>query len=168
MERDAQSNLATQNPIDFYGTYPLPEGQRDRFMISVGLGYPTLEPEKEIAADQTLRHPIEVIYSTVNWASYIEGVLHAKGLLPWSEMPSPSENEVIYSTVNWASYIEGVLHAKGLLPWSEMPSPSENEVIYSTVNWASYIEGVLHAKGLLPWSEMPSPSENEVILLAVF
>jgi MoxR-like ATPase len=51
--------MATQNPVEFYGTYPLPEGQRDRFLIAVGLGYPSLETEKEIAADQMLRHPIE-------------------------------------------------------------------------------------------------------------
>lgn len=51
--------MATQNPIEFYGTYPLPEGQRDRFLISVGLGYPSLETEKEIATDQMLRHPID-------------------------------------------------------------------------------------------------------------
>jgi MoxR-like ATPase len=53
--------IATQNPIEFYGTYPLPEGQRDRFLISVGLGYPSFETEKEIATDQMLRHPIESI-----------------------------------------------------------------------------------------------------------
>ena len=51
--------IATQNPIEFYGTYPLPEGQRDRFMMSLGLGYPSLEMEREIATDQMVRHPIE-------------------------------------------------------------------------------------------------------------
>lgn len=51
--------IATQNPIEFYGTYPLPEGQRDRFMLSIGLGYPTFETEKEIATDQSRHHPIE-------------------------------------------------------------------------------------------------------------
>lgn len=51
--------MATQNPVEFYGTYPLPEGQRDRFLISVGLGYPSFETEKEIAAEQMLRHPID-------------------------------------------------------------------------------------------------------------
>jgi len=51
--------VATQNPVEFYGTYPLPEGQRDRFMMSVGLGYPSFEVEKEIANDQMKRHPIE-------------------------------------------------------------------------------------------------------------
>jgi len=51
--------IATQNPIEFYGTYPLPEGQRDRFMMSVGIGYPSLETEREIATDQMVRHPID-------------------------------------------------------------------------------------------------------------
>lgn len=51
--------VATQNPIEFYGTYPLPEGQRDRFLVSVGLGYPSFETEEEIALDQMKRHPIE-------------------------------------------------------------------------------------------------------------
>lgn len=50
--------MATQNPIEFYGTYPLPEGQRDRFMVSVGLGYPSFATEKEIANDQMFSHPI--------------------------------------------------------------------------------------------------------------
>lgn len=51
--------MATQNPIEFYGTYPLPEGQRDRFLMSIGLGYPSFETEKEIATSQMVRHPIE-------------------------------------------------------------------------------------------------------------
>jgi MoxR-like ATPase len=50
--------IATQNPVEFYGTYPLPEGQRDRFMMSIGLGYPSFEIEKEIATDQMVSHPI--------------------------------------------------------------------------------------------------------------
>ncbi len=51
--------IATQNPIEFYGTYPLPEGQRDRFLMAIGLGYPSFKVEKEIALDQMVRHPIE-------------------------------------------------------------------------------------------------------------
>lgn len=51
--------IATQNPIEFYGTYPLPEGQRDRFLMSLDLGYPSFETEKEVATDQMVRHPIE-------------------------------------------------------------------------------------------------------------
>lgn len=64
--------IATQNPIEFYGTYPLPEGQRDRFLISVGLGYPTFATEREIAKDQMLRHPIESIKPVVTAAQVRE------------------------------------------------------------------------------------------------
>ena len=40
--------LATQNPVDFVGTYPLPEAQMDRFFMRISLGYPDLEDEMEI------------------------------------------------------------------------------------------------------------------------
>src|SRR6185295_17091796 len=40
--------LATQNPIEQEGTYPLPEAQLDRFMFMVHVGYPTLDEEREI------------------------------------------------------------------------------------------------------------------------
>jgi len=43
--------LATQNPIEHEGTYPLPEAQLDRFMLKVRVGYPTRDAEKEIADD---------------------------------------------------------------------------------------------------------------------
>jgi MoxR-like ATPase len=42
--------IATQNPIEHEGTYPLPEAQLDRFMMRIGIGYPTAEVESEILA----------------------------------------------------------------------------------------------------------------------
>ncbi len=42
--------LATQNPIEYEGTYPLPEAQLDRFMVRVALGYPSIEEEKDMLA----------------------------------------------------------------------------------------------------------------------
>jgi len=68
--------IATQNPIEFYGTYPLPEGQRDRFLLSVGLGYPTFETEKEIARDQMLKHPIDSIAPVLS-ATDVKGMQEA-------------------------------------------------------------------------------------------
>jgi MoxR-like ATPase len=52
--------LATQNPIEHEGTYPLPEAQLDRFMLKVRVGYPTREAEKEIVARMATGRPIEV------------------------------------------------------------------------------------------------------------
>jgi MoxR-like ATPase len=43
--------IATQNPLDYEGTYPLPEAQLDRFMVRVSLGYPAREDEAEMLAD---------------------------------------------------------------------------------------------------------------------
>ena len=52
--------LATQNPIEHEGTYPLPEAQLDRFMLKVRVGYPTRDAEKEIVARMASGRPIEV------------------------------------------------------------------------------------------------------------
>ena len=51
--------LATQNPIEHHGTYPLPESQLDRFMMRIRMGYPSVEEEKEILRRQAHRHPID-------------------------------------------------------------------------------------------------------------
>jgi MoxR-like ATPase len=53
--------LATQNPIEYEGTFPLPEAQLDRFLLKVRLGYPSLVDEIRILEDQQLRHPIDTI-----------------------------------------------------------------------------------------------------------
>ena len=52
--------LATQNPIEQEGTYPLPEAQLDRFMLKVRVDYPTRDAEKEIVARMASGRPIEV------------------------------------------------------------------------------------------------------------
>jgi MoxR-like ATPase len=44
--------MATQNPIEYHGTFPLPESQLDRFMMHIKLGYPTLEYEKRVVLEQ--------------------------------------------------------------------------------------------------------------------
>jgi len=51
--------LATQNPIDFHGTYPLPEAQLDRFLIQLDLGYPDFETEIDILFAQAEAHPLD-------------------------------------------------------------------------------------------------------------
>lgn len=51
--------IATQNPADSRGTYPLPEAQMDRFAVQFRLGYVSLEAEIDILTDQIRRHPID-------------------------------------------------------------------------------------------------------------
>ena len=57
--------MATQNPIEQEGTYPLPEAQLDRFMLSINIGYPTRSEEREIvmATTQTARQEIRPVLS---------------------------------------------------------------------------------------------------------
>ncbi len=52
--------LATQNPIEYEGTYPLPEAQIDRFLIRTAVGYPSIEEEKEILRRRRERHQEKV------------------------------------------------------------------------------------------------------------
>ncbi len=51
--------LATQNPIEFAGTFPLPEAQLDRFLMRLSLGYPSAQEENQVLGRLAKRHPIE-------------------------------------------------------------------------------------------------------------
>ncbi|WP_096271668.1 AAA family ATPase [Paucisalibacillus globulus] len=51
--------MATQNPIEYEGTYPLPEAQLDRFILKLTMGYPSLEDELEMLERTSKEHPIE-------------------------------------------------------------------------------------------------------------
>ncbi len=53
--------LATQNPIEYEGTFPLPEAQLDRFLLRIHLGYPTMTDEVLIMEGQQRQHPIDTI-----------------------------------------------------------------------------------------------------------
>ena len=57
--------LATQNPIEYEGTFPLPEAQLDRFLLRVRLGYPTQTDEIEILDRQQLQHPIDSLEAVI-------------------------------------------------------------------------------------------------------
>ncbi|HIC94450.1 MAG TPA: MoxR family ATPase [Anaerolineae bacterium] len=64
--------LATQNPIEYEGTFPLPEAQLDRFMLRISLGYPSPEEEIAILDSQQYVHPIETIGQVVDAQELLE------------------------------------------------------------------------------------------------
>jgi MoxR-like ATPase len=66
--------IATQNPVEFRGTYPLPEAQMDRFAVQLSLGYVAPEEEVEILSAQAQRHPIDTLTACVS----IEDVLDVR------------------------------------------------------------------------------------------
>jgi MoxR-like ATPase len=58
--------LATQNPIEYEGTFPLPEAQLDRFLIKVRLGYPEAEDEIDVLERQKIQHPFHTLEPVVS------------------------------------------------------------------------------------------------------
>jgi MoxR-like ATPase len=58
--------LATENPIEYEGTFPLPEAQLDRFLFRIRIGYPELHDEIRVLEAQQLQHPIEKLEIVVN------------------------------------------------------------------------------------------------------
>ena len=64
--------LATQNPIEYEGTFPLPEAQLDRFLMRINLGYPSVEEELKIISEQEIAHPITVLESVTTPAGIVE------------------------------------------------------------------------------------------------
>jgi MoxR-like ATPase len=66
--------LATQNPIEYEGTFPLPEAQLDRFLLRVRLGYPTPSEEMRVLNEQKFRHPIETLEPVVRVEKLLETI----------------------------------------------------------------------------------------------
>jgi MoxR-like ATPase len=63
--------IATQNPVEFHGTYPLPEAQLDRFGLRLSLGYPAAEQELDILYSQLDRHPLEALDAVLDAAAVL-------------------------------------------------------------------------------------------------
>ncbi|MBL8056564.1 MAG: MoxR family ATPase [Anaerolineales bacterium] len=57
--------LATQNPIEYEGTFPLPEAQLDRFLLRLSLGYPSAADEVAVLERQQFRHPVDTLEQVV-------------------------------------------------------------------------------------------------------
>ena len=64
--------LATQNPVEHHGTYPLPESQLDRFLMRIKMGYPSSEDEKEIFRSQSQAHPLSSLRAVISSAEVLQ------------------------------------------------------------------------------------------------
>lgn len=64
--------VATQNPSEHHGTYPLPESQLDRFMLRLQMGYPSLEDERQILRDRVEANPIDAIEAVLSKADVLD------------------------------------------------------------------------------------------------
>ena len=64
--------LATQNPVEHHGTYPLPESQLDRFMLRLTMGYPSLADEKRILHDRSAADPLDLVRPVLSVSDILE------------------------------------------------------------------------------------------------
>ena len=64
--------VATENPIEFHGTYPLPEAQLDRFLVLLTLGYPDADAEVDVLYAQAEAHPLDSIEPVVSKEEVVE------------------------------------------------------------------------------------------------
>jgi MoxR-like ATPase len=72
--------MATQNPIEYEGTYPLPEAQLDRFTMRIAIGYPPLSEEAKMLTEQTADPPLDGLQPVANAADAISIAEDAKGI----------------------------------------------------------------------------------------
>ena len=72
--------VATQNPIEFEGTFPLPEAQLDRFAMVVRMGYPTREDEERLLAEQGAGDPVAAIEPVATDADVRDAIAAARAL----------------------------------------------------------------------------------------
>jgi MoxR-like ATPase len=72
--------MATQNPIEYEGTYPLPEAQLDRFTMRVSLGYPPLAEEARMLDEQTSEPPLDSLEPVADRADVLRLVEAARGV----------------------------------------------------------------------------------------
>jgi MoxR-like ATPase len=64
--------LATQNPIEYSGTYSLPEAQLDRFLLRVAIGYPDRDSERQVLKGQRISHPLDAMKPVVTAAEVLQ------------------------------------------------------------------------------------------------
>jgi len=64
--------LATENPIEYEGTFPLPEAQLDRFFLKTALGYPSADDELRVLEEQRFQHPLARLQPAVTVADVLE------------------------------------------------------------------------------------------------
>ncbi|MCC7528491.1 MAG: MoxR family ATPase, partial [Candidatus Melainabacteria bacterium] len=118
--------IATENPIEYHGTFPLPEAQLDRFMICISLGYPDLKQELEIL-DKTLaedgfvvepvltveevllaRQAVRHIYVEQSVKNYIVDIVHATRRHPSIVLGvSPRGTQLLMRSAQAAAFLEG-------------------------------------------------------------
>jgi MoxR-like ATPase len=106
--------LATQNPVEQVGTYPLPESQLDRFIMKTGIGYPPEEVEKGILMHGSIREEILHIPALVSHADIIEAIKTVRTGVYLGEKVTEYVYAIIKATRNHPLILTGISTRGGI------------------------------------------------------
>ena len=135
--------LATENPIEYEGTFPLPEAQLDRFFLRTALGYPGMEDELRIIEEQRFNHPLDALEPVVGLDDihdlraaaqevYVDDVLH-RWLVELVRATREQESVVIGSSVRGSLALERAARAWALLNERGYVVPEDVELLFAPV-----------------------------------
>jgi len=135
--------LATENPIEYEGTFPLPEAQLDRFFLRAALGYPDIEDELRILENQRFVHPLEglgpvVTVDAVNELRsaaqhvYVDAVLH-RWVVELVRSTRGHEAVIIGSSVRGSLALERAARAWALVDGRSYVLPEDIERLFIPV-----------------------------------
>lgn len=135
--------IATENPIEYEGTFPLPEAQLDRFFLRTALGYPGLEDELRILEQQRYAHPLGGLEPVVSLEDihelrasaqhvYVDEVLH-RWLVELVRTTREQESVVIGSSVRGSLALERAARAWALLDGRGFVIPEDIERLFVPV-----------------------------------
>ena len=135
--------IATENPIEYEGTFPLPEAQLDRFFLRTALGYPGLDDELKILEQQRYGHPLEGLESAVTLEDihelrasaqqvYVDDVIH-RWLVELVRATRDHEAVVIGSSVRGSLALERAARAWALLDGRSFVIPEDIERLFVPV-----------------------------------
>ena len=135
--------LATENPIEYEGTFPLPEAQLDRFFLRTALGYPGFDDELRILEEQRFSHPLDDLQPVVGLEDvhelrdaaqhvYVDDVLH-RWLVDLVRATRDREAVVIGSSVRGSLALERAARAWALLDGRGYVIPEDIERLFVPV-----------------------------------
>jgi len=135
--------LATENPIEFEGTFPLPEAQLDRFFLRTTLGYPGLEEELRIVEEQRSGHPIDLLRPVLGLAEvqqlrvaaqsvYVDDLLR-RWIVGLVRSTRELEAVAIGSSVRGSLALESAARAWALLQGRSYVVPADVEHLFTPV-----------------------------------
>ena len=135
--------LATENPIEYEGTFPLPEAQLDRFFLRTALGYPEIDDELRILVEQRYSHPLEDLRPVVTVDEinklrsaaqhvYVDDVLH-RWVVELVRATRGHDSVVIGSSVRGSLALERAARAWALVDGRSYVVPEDIERLFVPV-----------------------------------